>query len=443
VSAPAGNGPGWVAEALAGLRHGNRNASFAKITGLLHRDGWSPADILALLVPHAERSQFPLAELRQEVEGLCRRYPIRNASPPHSLYSQQPETECRPLEALPLAEFSAQYARAITWAIAGLLPSGGAGILAGPPGIGKSWMLLDLAVECARGGSWLGQFATTPGRVLYLDEESSPVLLRYRLTRLLAAKGLSADQLDIYLAVQQGLSFSDPGSVAQLRQLLSRLRPALVILDSLIRVHRAKENDATEMAQVFAEVKALIREFDCAFLFADHHRKLGSFAVSPDLLLRGSTDKAAFVDTLLSLQRKDGTLMVEHSKSRYAEPIPAFVVRIEDTSAEATVVAYGGAAEPVKQAARQEPARAFLAGVLRHREWVARKELVEQAKEAGVSEKALDEALKALDGLQVEREDRKPEVGRGGKAAHYRWKVSATPSPPPDTETETETQSEG
>lgn len=434
------NPPGWIAKALSELREGNRNATFIKIAGRLHRDGWTPEDILTLLTPHAERSGFPPAELRQEIEGLCRRYPGGNSSPSAPINSQETETESKPLEALPLASFFAQVAARITWGIEGVLPKEGAGIVAGPAGYGKSWMLVDLAVEYARGGKWLGQFATAQGRVLYLDEESSPTLLRHRLTRLLAAKGLSADQLDLHVAVGQGLSFSNPASVEQLRQLLGKLRPALVIVDSLIRVHRAEENSASEMAQVFKVVKDCIREFGCAFLFSDHQRKLGHFGTNLDQLLRGSSEKAAFVDTLLSLQRKEGTVIVEHSKSRYAEPVPAFVVRIEDVGPEATTVAYGGEAEQIKQEARQEAARAFLVAVLSHGDWVARKDLVEQAKEAGVSEKALDEVLKALDGIQIEREDRKPEAGRGGKAAYYRWKTDTTTSPSPNGETETETE---
>jgi len=435
------NPPGWIAQALAELKPGSRNSTFARIAGRLRRDGWEAADILALLTPLAERSGFPLAELRQEIEGLCRRYPSGNPSPSSPINSQGTETESKPLEALPLASFFAQVAAHITWSIEGVLPKEGAGIVAGPAGYGKSWMLLDVAIEHARGGKWLGQFATAQGRVLYLDEESSPALLRHRLTRLLAAKGLSADQLDLHVAVGQGLSFSNPASVEQLRRLLDQLRPALVIVDSLIRVHRAEENSASEMAQVFKAVKALIREFGCAFLFADHQRKPGGFGVSLDLLLRGSSEKAAFVDTLLSLQRKEGTLIVEHSKSRYAEPIPAFVVRIEDTGPEATAVVYGGEAEQIKQAARQEAAREFLTAALGTGDWIARKDLVEQAKEAEVSEKALDEVLKALEGEgSVERENRKPDSGRGGKAAFYHRKPDIA-SPSPDQETETETES--
>lgn len=70
-----GNDTGWIAESLKSLQPGNRNSTFAKLIGRLHHNGWSAQDILTLLVPHAERVQFPVEELRREIEGLCRRYP--------------------------------------------------------------------------------------------------------------------------------------------------------------------------------------------------------------------------------------------------------------------------------------------------------------------------------------------------------------------------------
>jgi hypothetical protein len=438
------NRPGWIAESLANLRDGNRNVTFARIGGRLHHDGWTPDDILALLKPHADKTGFPVVDLRKEIEGLCRRYPRPISSPFPSPSMGETEAESRPMIALPLPTFLEQAPVEILWSLQGILPKEGAGIIAGPAGYGKSWTLQDLAIEVARGGKWLGQFPTSQGRVLYLDEESSPALLSHRLRKLLIPKEVSVDELDLHIAVGQGLSFSQPASVDQLRALMADLRPALVIVDSLIRVHGAEENSATEMAKVFQAVKDLIREFGCAFLFADHQRKPNNFSTSLDLLLRGTSEKAAFVDTLLSLRRKDGTLIVEHSKSRFAEPVPAFVVLIEDMDEDSTTIKYGGEAEEIKKAARLEEATDFLESVMKGKDWLTRKEIVSLGKEARMSVKVLDETLKALEGHQIEREDRKPESRRGGKAAFYRWKNRPITFPSPllnsgEMETESET----
>ena len=46
-------------------------------------------------------------------------------------------------------------------------------------------------------------------------------------------------------------------------------RPALVIADSLIRIHSAAENSATEMAVVFATIRDLQREFPATWTVMD------------------------------------------------------------------------------------------------------------------------------------------------------------------------------
>lgn len=70
-----GNPPGWIAESLSNMQPGNRNATFAQIIGRLHRDGLTQNDIFAVLSPLASQHSFPLEELRNEVDGICKRYP--------------------------------------------------------------------------------------------------------------------------------------------------------------------------------------------------------------------------------------------------------------------------------------------------------------------------------------------------------------------------------
>lgn len=436
------NNPGWFLETITTLKDGNRNHGFARLIGKLHHGGMQPDEIKALLKPHAENCKFSLEELKEEVEGICRRYPT-TPSPSSSIYdgNAETETEYRPFKAILMEKLLQMKDVEVSWNVGGLIPKGAVAILASPAGYGKSWMLLDLAIECARGGKWLGHFQTNLGKVLYIDEESSMPLMVKRLRQLLGGKSISGDGLELYFAIQQGLRFDDGDRVAILRQVLSELRPDLVIVDSLIRVHHAEENSASEMSEVFESVKRLVADYQCSFLFADHQRKMGNFSVSSDQLLRGSSEKAAFADTLLSLSRKDQTLICEHSKSRFTEPTPAFAVTIEDKTPETTSVSYIGEAEAMKQEeqeARQESASEFLTENL-HEQWVSRKELVKQAKEAGVSEKMLDVALKALEAKRlIERDTRKSNEGRGGKAAFFRKKTTEDSTPLLNMDTEAE-----
>ncbi len=445
VNSPKINPPGWISEALSKI-NGNRNATFSRIIGRLHTDGLSPDDIFTLLKPHAkgveflhpENEPYALEELQSQIKGICSRYPNNKPFPSSTYNSGKMETENRPFEVLHIVKLLEGKNQEIEWRVGSLLAKESAGILAGLPGHGKSWMLLDLAIECAKGGKWLGQFETPQCPVLYIDEESSPGMLRRRLRKLLKAKNLQESTLDLNFCIGQGLCLSRSSSVEQLQTLIKKFSPGLIVIDSLIRVHRAEENSASDMSQVFAVIKGLIREFSCSFLIADHQRKPNNFVSSLDLLLRGSSEKTAFVDTLLSLKRKDDVLIVEHSKSRYAEAVPAFTVSIKDLDSDSTTVTYAGEAEAIKQQARQEVARAFLTMAFNNGEWVARKVLIEQAKNEGIPEKAVDETLKALvEGGLIERDDRKSDNGRGGKAAFYKLKQTLFPSLERGMETET------
>lgn len=89
---PAGNSPGWIAKTLSEIREGNRNASFAKIAGRLCRDGLSPADITAVLKPHARTAGFPEGELEKEVAGICNRYTKKTENPKGS-QANEPASE--------------------------------------------------------------------------------------------------------------------------------------------------------------------------------------------------------------------------------------------------------------------------------------------------------------------------------------------------------------
>lgn len=437
------NKPGWIAEALGALREGNRNGTFTKITGFMHRQGLLRQDIFALLTPHAEQHGFPIKELDRLIEGICLRYAQKTLFPSSHYIGEETETDSKTLTPMSLAAFLDRDIAPIEWIVEGIFPKEATAIIAAPGGYGKSWMLLDLAIEITRGGHWLGHFPTTKGSVLYVDEESNENMLQNRLSKLLAAKELSCEQTGLQFIIGQGASIGNPRSVQPLREIVEQMRPDVIIMDSLIRMHGVEENSASEMSRVFKIVKGIVRDFQCLVVFADHQRKPGPFAGSLSFALRGTSEKVAFVDTLVSLRKTRGHLIVEHSKSRFAEPVASFLLEIEDIAPDATQVVYAGDAEQANQEARQEAAREFLETELPPDEWVPRKVLADKAKEAKISAKILDQTLKDLvvEGW-AERDDRKTDTGRGGKAAYYRRKPTADPSLFLVPETEIEARSE-
>ena len=283
---------------------------------------------------------------------------------------------------------------------------------------------MDLAIESARGGLWLDRFQVTPGRVLYIDEESSLPLASVRLRKLLTAKGIPSESLDIQFVMGQGVLLSSHSSVKHLSALIDRHRPDVVILDSLVRLHRADENSATDMAKVFDTVKGLVRKFKCLFVFADHHRKPGPQESSGDSSLRGSSEKVAFVDTLLSLKKVRDHVLVEHSKSRFAQPVEPFEVALEEPVEGSVWIRVLGDHAAIRSAETKAKVMPFIQEVLNDGEWKSRRELVDLAQLRQIKERELDQVLREMVSETVEREDRRIEGRRGGKTAHFRLRDS-------------------
>ncbi len=137
-------------------------------------------------------------------------------------------------------------------------------------------------------------------------------------------------------------------------------QPAVIIIDCLIRVHDAEENSASEMSKVFKRVKSIVSQFGCTIVIADHHRKPGKNSTSQDYSLRGSSDKMAIADSVLSIRSKDNRIIVEHTKSRHSQAINPFIVEIEDLDEGSTSGRYVGAAETNDRRAKLSKAQQFI-----------------------------------------------------------------------------------
>lgn len=312
------NRSGWIAEILNGLSQGERHHGFSKIIGRFNRDGIAAEDIYAVLAPHAEMCGLGKAELLKEVTKMCK------------LYADQ---AAKPMTGLTAKQLLSSAKVKIPWLVEGLFPKEGVGILAGHPKIGKSWLTLDLAITASYGGLWLNKFPVVPGHVLYIDEESSQDMLGSRFLKLLNHKGLTDAKIQFH--VKEGFNFSTQQKIDELKQVMNLLRPKLVIFDSLNRVHRAEENSASQMGEVFRRVSAVSKEFGCFILFTDH-------LPHGQERFRGSTDKEAFVDVgLLATKIGNTNLLVDHKYARHSQVEP-FELAILDEGPDKTYIRWIG-----------------------------------------------------------------------------------------------------
>lgn len=168
-----------------------------------------------------------------------------------------PQRVRRPAPVLPVLDWEALSAEPLTPppTIRPGLPEVGVTVLAGSPKVGKTL--------------WASQTALASGRTaLLVIEEGNLAGIAYRLRRQAAA--LELDSPPISVMHRNRVRLDDRDSVARLLDVVAQLRPALVVLDPLNRLHGADENRPTMMTPVMDAMARIAYDHHCAVL-AIHH----------------------------------------------------------------------------------------------------------------------------------------------------------------------------
>lgn len=215
------------------------------------------------------------------------------------------------------------------WLIESLWARQAVGIVGAPPKNGKTWLVLDFALSVASGTSALGHFAVQhPGPVLLFAAEDGPRAVRNRVGSLAQARHISVDSLPLHVITADQVRLDDPAHRGRLENLLARIRPRLLVLDPLVRLHSGSEADVGHVSRLLGYLRTLQRRFELALIVTHHVSKRGGH-VQPGQGLRGSSDLHAWGDSNLYLQRlKDGSSLLtpEHRGAPSADPIPLHLV---------------------------------------------------------------------------------------------------------------------
>lgn len=231
---------------------------------------------------------------------------------------------------LPVAQAAAlaQESPEHRWLVEGYWPASGVGVVGGHPKSLKTWWALELAVSVATGTPCLGQFQVRkPGRVLiYLAEDSLPDI-RDRLAALCATRQIPLEQLDLYVITAPSLKLDSPQQLRSLDTTLAQLRPVLLVLDPLIRLHSADESSSHEITPVLGHLRELQRRHDLAIVLVHHARK-NAHRMDQGKGLRGSGDIFAWADVLHYLNRESAgvRLTTEHRSAPALDPVVVTLV---------------------------------------------------------------------------------------------------------------------
>jgi len=210
------------------------------------------------------------------------------------------------------------------WLVEELWCARAVGVIGGAPKCAKTWLGLDMALSVATGTSCLGKYAVPePGPVLiYLAEDALPVVRR-RVDGMARHRGLDLAGVEIHVITAPVLRLDRDPDRMRLLETTRRLRPRLLLLDPLVRLHSIDENNASEVAALLAYFRSLQRQFDVSVLLVHHTRKNAAGGAAAGLGLRGSSDIHAFGDSNLYLRRGKEHLVLstEHRAAPASPPI--------------------------------------------------------------------------------------------------------------------------
>jgi len=251
------------------------------------------------------------------------------------------------------------------WLIDRLWTAGGVGILAGHPKSLKTYVALEMAVSVASGSPCFRTFpVSVQGPALVYAAEDSPSNLRSRLESLAAQRNLRLEKLDLRVITANFIRLDHPQDQMRLHETVLLYRPALLVLDPLVRLHSQDENQAGPMAALLGYLRHLQRSTATAVLIVHHLRKGGNTG-GTGYNLRGSSDLYAWVDSFVSLQRRHDQVMIS-AEHRAASPLPPLPIELVPSMEKSHAPWLRIAAQGIEpQDHGQDPLRSRLLEILR------------------------------------------------------------------------------
>lgn len=308
-------------DVISSIKEGNRNASFASLAGGLRNRGYDAQMIFELLKPKAKEVSFPEEELWLVCKSIERYQPAKTDGQGESIDAFMADN------------------KAVEWIAEPIIAKGTIGFVAGLPEAKKTWLMMDLAIECARGGGmWLKKFAVNGAKVLFIDQERAKSETQRRFKALISGKSISMNSLKGNLFIRCGSStkLDLQHSYDAFKKELVDIKPDIVIVDSFATFHTKEESNRMEIQQVLERVKQLRNEFGCTFLLIHHETKAAyqnrKEGAAPTYLdMAGNVAIPAAAETTLSVvQHDDEKSMVHHTKSTLSVKAAPFMVKVVD-----------------------------------------------------------------------------------------------------------------
>lgn len=217
------------------------------------------------------------------------------------------------------------------WQLKGKIVQGGLTALYSEPGLGKSFVAIDMCMAAVLNESWWGEHFPEDSKVLYIAAERySEVADRVRAAA--KKRNVSMKQLENFTL----LASPTPPQITQsdrlelhadfldLVEIAAKMKPDVIVFDTFARMTLGEdENSTKDMGVIVENFLRIVRAAgeQCSGFVVHHAGKDRSRG------LRGSTALLGALDAVLKLEKKGEALVLSVEKINAAEtPQPAYFV---------------------------------------------------------------------------------------------------------------------
>jgi len=156
----------------------------------------------------------------------------------------------------------------------------------GEGGSGKSTLVLYMSICASAGVPFLNKFDTKKSRVLLIDRENGERRLKYRLNRILRGMDMSANEIDLYAVSLPDIILDKPNDEQKinLRDLLSKYKPDIVVIDSIVRFMEGEENSNSDVREIYNTIQEMNIIHSCSWILIHHANKMGGYRGASEFL---------------------------------------------------------------------------------------------------------------------------------------------------------------
>jgi RecA-family ATPase len=213
--------------------------------------------------------------------------------------------------------------------IGGLLRRGEVCNVIASPKVGKSFLMADLAINVAMGGTFLDRYKCTKGKILLIDNELHAGTLSNRLQSLLQAKGIPSDDIADNFLIKQ--TRGEVFGIEEIGEYLKLYGSGIdaVILDCWYRFAGLKnENDNSEVRAAYDALDMIAMKTGLAFILVHHMSKGNQADKSVTDMGAGAGAFARAADYHLTIiPHKEQDCFIVQSAARSWPPDQPYVIR--------------------------------------------------------------------------------------------------------------------